>query len=80
MAAQLPRASHITFCTNFWHPDGLISARHRHRQGAAHMFTIESHNNRLRVYLARLRRKAHCYTKKLANLAAIILFYLLNKF
>ena len=27
--------------------------------------TIESHNNRLRVYLARLRRKTHCYTKKL---------------
>jgi len=36
-------------------------------------------NNRLRVYLARLRRKTHCYTKKLANLAASILFYLLKK-
>ena len=34
---------------------------------------------RLRVYLARLRRKTHCYTKKLANLAASILFYLLRK-
>ena len=77
--AQLPHGEHITFCTDFWHPYGLIFARHRHLQGKAHTFTIESHHNRLRVYLARLRRKTHCYTKKLANLAASILFYLLNK-
>ena len=79
LAAQLPRAAHITFCTDFWHPYGLIFAQSRHLQGKAHTFTIESHNNRLRVYLARLRRKTHCYTKKLANLAASILFYLLKK-
>jgi len=77
--AQLPHAGHITFCTDFWSPFGLIFARHRHLQGKAHTFTIESHNNRIRVYLARLRRKTHCYSKKLANLAASILFYLLNK-
>ncbi len=47
--AQLPHASHITFCPDFWHPDGLIFAQHRHLQGKAHPFTIESHNNRLRV-------------------------------
>jgi len=74
--AQLPHAA----CTDFWHPYGVIFARSRHLQGKAHTFTIESHNNRLRVYLARLRRKTHCYTKKLANLAASILLYLLTKF
>ena len=79
LAAQLPRAAHITFGTDFWHPDGLIFTQSRHLQGKAHTFTIESHNNRLRVYLARRRRKTHCYTKKLANLAASILFYLLKK-
>ena len=79
LAAQLPRAAHSTFGTDFWHPDGLIFAQARHLQGKAHTFTIESHNNRLRVYLARRRRKTHCYTKKLANLAASILFYLLKK-
>jgi IS1 family transposase len=47
-------------------------------QGKAHTFPIESHNNRLRCCLARLRRKTHCYTKKLANLAASILFYIIN--
>ena len=71
---------HITFCTDFWHPYGLIFTQHRHLQGKARIFTIESHNNRLRVYLACLRRKTHCHTKKLANLAASILLYLLKKF
>ena len=77
--AQLPHAGHITFGTDFWHPYGLIFSAHRHLQGKAHTFTIESHNNRIRVYLARLRRKTHCSSKKLANLAASILFYLLCK-
>lgn len=77
--AQLPHAAHITFCTDFWHPYGLIFAQHSHLQGKAHTVTIESHNNRIRVYLARLRRKTHCHTKKLGNLAASILLNLLRK-
>ena len=77
--AQLPHAAHIIFCTDFWHPYGQIFARDRHLQGKAHTFTIESWNNRIRVYLARLRRKTHCYSKSLKNLAASILFYLLRK-
>jgi insertion element IS1 protein InsB len=76
--AQLPHAAHITFCTDFWHPCGQISGRPRHLQGKAHTFTIESCNNRIRVYLARLRRKTHCYSKSLKNLAASILLYLLK--
>jgi hypothetical protein len=31
-------------------------------------------NNRLRCYLARLRRKTHCYSKSLENLKASLLF------
>jgi insertion element IS1 protein InsB len=57
----------------------LIFANHKHLQGKAYTFTIESHNNRLRVYLARLRRKTHCYSKKIKNLAASILLYMLKK-
>ena len=70
---------HIPFATDFWHPYGIIFAQHRHVQGQAHTFTIESCNHRLRVYLARLRRKTHCYRKSLANLAASILLYLIRK-
>jgi IS1 family transposase len=77
--AQLPHGAHITYCTDFWHPYGVIFGRYNHLQGKAHTFTIESCNNRIRCYLARLRRKTHCYSKKLENLAASILFYLLYK-
>jgi hypothetical protein len=31
-------------------------------------------NNRLRCYLARLRRKTHCYTKSVVNLRDSLLF------
>ena len=77
--AQLPHAPHIIFCTDFWHPYAALFGQYRHRQGKAHTFTIESCNNRIRVYLARLRRKTHCYSKSLKNLAASILLYLLKK-
>ena len=77
--AQLPHAPPLIFCTDFWHPYGQIFGGHRHLQGKAHTFTIESCNNRIRVYLARLRRKTHCYSKSLTNLTASILLYLLKK-
>ncbi len=74
-----PHAQHIIFCTHFWRPCGLSFAPHRHLQGKARTVTSGSHKNRLRVCPARLRRKTHCYTKKLANLAASIRFCLLKK-
>ncbi len=77
--AQLPHGEHITYCTDFWHPYGQIFAAARHQQGKARTFTIESANNRIRVYLARLRRKTHCYSKSFRNLAASLSFYLLEK-
>lgn len=79
LAAQLPQAAYITLGPGFWHPHGLIFVQQRRPQGKANTFAIASHHNRLRVYPARLRRKTHCYTKKLGNLAASILFYLLRK-
>jgi len=77
--AQLPHAEHITFCTDFWRPYELIFQTQRHLQGKTHTFTIESWNNRIRIYLARLRRRTHCYSKSSKNLAASILLFLLRK-
>jgi insertion element IS1 protein InsB len=70
--SQLPHGQNITYCTDFWHPYGIIFEEQNHLQGKAHTFTIESYNNRIRVYLARLRRKTHCYSKSLKNLSASI--------
>jgi insertion element IS1 protein InsB len=58
---------------------GDIFPADQHRQGKAHTFTIESKNNQLRGYLARLRRKTHCYSKSLANLRYSILFVFARK-
>lgn len=77
--AQLPHAAHIVFATDFWHPYGKIFAEEHHVQGKAHTFTIESLNNRIRCYLARLKRKTHNYSKSRLNLAASILFFIVKK-
>jgi hypothetical protein len=48
-------------------------------QGKAHTFTIESLNNRIRCHLARLKRRTHNHSKSRENLAASILFFIVNK-
>ena len=77
--AQLPHAPHVIFATDFWHPYGKIFGQAHHVQGKAHTFTIESLNNRIRCYLARLKRKTHSYSKSKANLAASILLFIVRK-
>ena len=79
MAAQLPHAAHIKYASDFWHPYANIFCGQKHVQGKAHTFTIESLNNRIRCYLARLKRKTHSYSKSKANLAASILLFLVRK-
>ena len=70
---------HLTFTTDFRHPSGKIFALDRHVQDKAHTLTIESLNNRIRCYLARLKRRTHSYSKSLENLAASILFIIVKK-
>jgi insertion element IS1 protein InsB len=77
--AHLPQTGRLLYCTDFWPPYGVIFEKRNPWQGKAHAFTIERPNNRLRHSLARLRRKTQCYTKKLGNLTAGILLYLLFK-
>ena len=79
LAAQLPHASQVKFATDFWHPYAKIFCGKNHVQGKAHTFTIESLNNRIRCYLARLKRRTHNYSKSRENLAASILFFIVNK-
>ena len=79
LEAQLPHAPHLTFATDFWHPYAKIFGAENHVQGKAHTFTIESLNNRIRCYLARLKRKTHSYSKCRVNLAASILFFIVRK-
>ena len=72
---KLPKAPHITYCTDYYSYT-VIFPKKAHLQSKKGTQTIESHNGRLRHYLARLRRKTKCYSKSLEMLeASLILFF-----
>ena len=77
---QLPQAQHIQYCTDHHKPYRAIIARNQHTTGKAHTHHIESMNNKLRCYLARLRRKTHSYSKSVQALVHSLLFVWRRKF
>ena len=79
LGAQIPRGPAITYTSDFWRDYNGLFPDGRHLQGKAHTYTVESMNNQLRCYLARLRRKTHCYSKSLANLRDSLLLVFQRK-
>ncbi|MDA8522688.1 IS1 family transposase [Acidovorax sp. NCPPB 4044] len=80
---QLPpsaSAAHIEYCTDHHRPYLAVLAGRRHTVGKAHTHHIESLNNKLRCYLARLRRKTHAYSKSAQALRDALLFIWRRKF
>lgn len=77
---QLPKAEHIQYCTDHHRPYKRIIAPEQHTTGKAHTHHIESLNNKLRWYLARLRRKTHAYSKSAQALLHSLLFVWSRKF
>ena len=63
LGPQLPAGEHIRFCTDHHRPYLALLAGRDHQVGKAHTHHIESMNNKLRCYLARLRRKTHSYSR-----------------
>jgi len=74
LGAQIPRSTSITYASDEYKCYNHIFDKSQHLKGKAHTYTIESMNNRLRCYLARLRRKTHCYSKSVQNLRDSLLF------
>lgn len=79
LGAQIPQGQHIRYCTDHWQCYGAIFPQAQHTQSKAQTHIIESMNNRLRCYLARLRRKTHCYSKSVNNLRDSLLFIFRRK-
>ena len=77
---QLPQAQHIQYCTDHHKPYRAIIERSQHTTGKAHTHHIESLNNKLRWYLARLGRKTHAYSKSAKALLHSLLFVWSRKF
>jgi insertion element IS1 protein InsB len=80
MGAQIPRRTGLTYASDFWHSYDKVFEQEHRQTGKAHTFTVESMNNQLRCYLARLRRKTHCYSKSAENLRDSLLFVFGRRF
>ncbi len=77
---QLTQAPHVQYCTDHHKPYRTILEGSQHTVGKAHTHHIESLNNKLRCYLARLRRKTHAYSKSATALLHSLLFIWKRKF
>lgn len=77
---QLPADRHIHYCTDAHAPYKAIIKAQQHTIGKAHTHHIESLNNKLRWYLARLGRKTHAYSKSADALLHSLLFVWHRKF
>ena len=80
LGAQIPRDPHIQYRTDHYRCYNAIFPSQQHVQSKAQTHIIESMNNKLRCYLARLRRKTHCYSKSTGNLRDSLLFIFQRKF
>ena len=74
LCAQIPGGAHLTYCTDHWQCYNAIFPAEQHIRSKAQTHILESMNNRLRHYLARLRRKTHCYSKSAESLRDALLF------
>ncbi len=59
--------------SDFWKAYENIVPKEKHIQTKAETFTVEGYNSLFRHFLARMRRKTKCYSKKVEMLKLSIL-------
>ena len=59
--------------SDYWKPYESIIPKEKHIQSKKETFTVEGYNSLFRHFLARMRRKSKCYSKKMEMLAISIL-------
>jgi insertion element IS1 protein InsB len=59
--------------SDYWKPYESIIPAAKHIQSKKETFTVEGYNSLFRHFLARMRRKSKCYSKKMEMLAISIL-------
>jgi insertion element IS1 protein InsB len=59
--------------SDYWKPYDSIIPKEKHIQSKKETFTVEGYNSLFRHFLARMRRKSKCYSKKIEMLALSIL-------
>jgi len=63
--------------SDYWKPYESIIPKEKHIQSKKETFTVEGYNSLFRHFLARMRRKSKCYSKKMEMLA-ISIFLLMH--
>ena len=59
--------------SDYWKSYEKIVPKQKHIQSKAETFTVEGYNSLFRHFLARMRRKSKCYSKKMEMLKLSIL-------
>jgi insertion element IS1 protein InsB len=59
--------------SDYWKPYENIIPAEKHIQSKKETFTVEGYNSLFRHFLARMRRKTKCYSKKIEMLTISIL-------
>ena len=59
--------------SDYWMPYESVIPKEKHIQSKAEAFTVEGYNSLFRHFLARMRRKSKCYSKKMEMLALSVL-------
>jgi len=59
--------------SDYWKPYESILPGEKHIQSKKETFTVEGYNSMFRHFLARMRRKSRCYSKKMEMLSISIL-------
>jgi len=59
--------------SDYWKPYESIIPKEKHIQSKKETFTVEGYNSLFRHFLARMRRKSKCYSKKIEMLAISIM-------
>jgi insertion element IS1 protein InsB len=67
--------------SDYWKPYESIIPEEKHIQSKKETFTVEGYNSLFRHFLARMRRKSKCYSKKLEmfKLSIILLMHYRNE-
>jgi insertion element IS1 protein InsB len=59
--------------SDYWKPYESIIPKEKHIQSKKETFTVEGYNSLFRHFLARMRRRSKCYSKKIEMLKISIL-------
>ncbi len=57
-----------TIASDYWRAYETIVPQEKHIQSKAETYTVEGYNSLFRHFLARMRRKSKCYSKKMEML------------